>query len=357
MNNQRIFVDIHVIQTLPPSNVNRDDSGSPKTAQYGGVMRARVSSQAWKMAIRRYFEAHGAASLGLRTKRVVEYVAECIMSIDPNTGEEQAKKMAENALKKVSDKFFKNGIVKAPFFIGSKQASALAEAALRGETDKKVLHSALSDNPNIDIALFGRMLAGDKSLNEDASAQVAHAISTHAVQTEFDYFTAIDDISRETQTGAAMIDTIEYNSPTLYRYANVAMHELTSQLGNADSAVEALKLFVEAFSNSMPSGKINTFANATLPQVIMVNVRTDRPVNLVSAYEKPVKSTDGYVSESVRRLFAELTNSEKFVEKPAVTLFVSQVEVSNPPEGKEENSLKELLSDLDQIKSMIRKEA
>ena len=353
MNNQRIFVDIHVIQTLPPSNVNRDDSGSPKTAQYGGVMRARVSSQAWKMAIRKYFEAHSAASLGLRTMRVAEYVAERIMSIDPNTGGEQAKKMAVKVLDKAGVKSNKDGLVKALFFIGSKQASALAEAALRGETDEKVLKSALSDNPNIDIALFGRMLAEDKSLNEDASAQVAHAISTHAVQTEFDYFTAIDEISKN----AKMIDTIEYNSPTLYRYANVAMHELTSQLGNADSAVEALKLFVEAFSNSMPSGKINTFANATLPQVIMVNVRTDRPVNLVSAYEKPVKSTDGYVSESVRRLFAELTNSEKFVEKPAVTLFVSQVEVSNPPEGKEENSLKELLSDLDQIKSMIRKEA
>ncbi len=353
MNNQRIFADIHVIQTLPPSNVNRDDSGSPKTAQYGGVMRARVSSQAWKMAIRKYFEAHSAASLGLRTMRVAEYVAERIMSIDPNTGEEQAKKMAVKVLDKAGVKSNKDGLVKALFFIGSKQASALAEAALRGETDEKVLKSALSDNPNIDIALFGRMLAEDKSLNEDASAQVAHAISTHAVQTEFDYFTAIDEISKN----AKMIDTIEYNSPTLYRYANVAMHELTSQLGNADSAVEALKLFVEAFSNSMPSGKINTFANATLPQVIMVNVRTDRPVNLVSAYEKPVKSTDGYVSESVRRLFAELTNSEKFVEKPALTLFVSQVDASNPPEGKEENSLKELLSDLDQIKPMIRKEA
>jgi len=353
MNNQRIFADIHVIQTLPPSNVNRDDSGSPKTAQYGGVMRARVSSQAWKMAIRKYFEAHSAASLGLRTMRVAEYVAERIMSIDPNTGEEQAKKMAVKVLDKAGVKSNKDGLVKALFFIGSKQASALAEAALRGETDEKVLKSALSDNPNIDIALFGRMLAEDKSLNEDASAQVAHAISTHAVQTEFDYFTAIDEISKN----AKMIDTIEYNSPTLYRYANVAMHELTSQLGNADSAVEALKLFVEAFSNSMPSGKINTFANATLPQVIMVNVRTDRPVNLVSAYEKPVKSTDGYVSESVRRLFAELTNSEKFVEKPALTLFVSQVDASNPPEGKEENSLKELLSDLDQIKPMIQKEA
>ena len=248
MNNQRIFVDIHVIQTLPPSNVNRDDSGSPKTAQYGGVMRARVSSQAWKMAIRRYFEAHGAASLGLRTKRVAEYVAERIMSIDPSTGEEQAKKMAVKVLEKAGVKSDKDGLVKTLFFIGSKQASALAEAALRGETDEKVLKSALSDNPNIDIALFGRMLADNISLNEDASAQVAHAISTHAVQTEFDYFTAIDEISKK----AKMIDTIEYNSPTLYRYANVAMHELTSQLGNADSAVEALKLFVEAFSNSMP---------------------------------------------------------------------------------------------------------
>ena len=60
----RLFVDIHAIQSLPPSNVNRDDTGSPKTAIYGGVRRSRVSSQSWKRAIRQYFNNESADSYG-----------------------------------------------------------------------------------------------------------------------------------------------------------------------------------------------------------------------------------------------------------------------------------------------------
>ena len=312
MKEHRLYLDIHAIQTLPPSNINRDDSGSPKTAQYGGVQRARVSSQAWKRAIRQYFAEHSGVDLGVRTKRIVDYVAEQIRELDPSIEEEKAMDLAEETLNSAGIKTDKKErAAKALFFLGKKQATELAEAALKKETDKKVLQAILNKDPDIDIALFGRMVADDPTLNEDASAQVAHAISTHAVQTEFDYYTAMDDQSPEDQAGAGMLGTIEYNSETLYRYANVAVHELVRQLGSREHAIAAIKLFVEAFAKSMPTGKINTFANATLPQVIMVNIRTDRPVSLVSAYEKPVRSDNGYVEASVKRLFNEL-------EKPAL---------------------------------------
>lgn len=354
MNEHRLFLDIHVIQTLPPSNINRDDSGSPKTAQYGGVRRARVSSQAWKRAMRRYFAEHSGADLGVRTKRVVEYVAEQIRELDASVGEEDAMKLAEEALNKAGIKTDKEErTAKALFFLGKKQAVLLAQAALSQSYDKKTLKEILQGSPDVDIALFGRMVADDPSLNEDASAQVAHAISTHAVQTEFDYYTAMDDRAPEGKAGAAMIDTFEYNSNTLYRYANVAVHELARQLGSKENAVRALKLFVEAFSNSMPSGKINAFANDTLPQALMVNIRADRPVSLVSAYEQPVRSHDGYVTESVERLFQELEKTEKFVEKPLLTLYLTQEKVSKEPEGKEENNLRDLLHDLDQLADMM----
>lgn len=356
MSNQRLYLDIHAIQTLPPSNVNRDDSGSPKTAQYGGVQRARVSSQAWKRAMRLYFDQHSGASLGVRTKRVVDYVAEQIKALDPLKDDQTARKMAASIIDGAGIKLDKDNKAKALFFLGRKQAEALAKAALNGETDKKKLHACLNDNPEVDIALFGRMVADDPTLNEDASAQVAHAISTHAVQTEFDYYTAMDDLAPDDQAGAGMLGTIEYNSETLYRYANVAVHELVHQLGSVDEAVQALKLFVEAFSNAMPTGKINTFANETLPQAIMINVRTDRPVSLVSAYEKPVKSVNGYAEESVNRLFAELKKSAKFVDAPVLTLYITQTETENKPDGKEEESLKALLDDLEQIKSLIPEE-
>lgn len=354
MTNQRVYLDIHAIQTLPPSNINRDDTGSPKTAQYGGVKRARVSSQAWKRAMRKYFEDHSSATLGVRTKHIVEYVAEAIQKQDSTVDRAKAMDLAEKILNGAgitTDK--KTKTAKALFFLGKEQAENLATAALHGEKDKKVLQAILKDNPDIDIALFGRMVADDPTLNEDASAQVAHAISTHAVETEFDYYTAMDDLSPADNAGAGMLGTIEYNSETLYRYANVAVHELNRQLGNVDNTINALKLFVEAFSNSMPTGKINTFANTTLPEAIMINVRTDRPVNLVSAFEKPVKSTDGYAEKSVEKMFSELEKTEKYVSKPVLTLYLTDTDLGEKPEGKEEQSLADLLEDLDQIRTLL----
>ena len=353
MNNNRVFLDIHAIQILPPSNMNRDDSGSPKTAQYGGVRRARVSSQAWKRAMRRYFAEYSSEDLGIRTKHIVAYVADQICKLDETVTKQDAMSLAEDALELAGLKLDKKEkTAKALFFIGKKQAVAMAETALEHRNDKKEkknkdeFHRVLSNNPEIDIALFGRMVADDQSLNEDASAQIAHAISTHAVQTEFDYYTAMDDMNPADQAGAGMIGTIEFNSSTMYRYGNIAVHELQRQLGDKEAAIAAIKLFVESFSNSLPTGKVNTFANQTLPQLIMVNIREDRPVNLVSAFENPVRSSDGYARESINRLFSELKRSEKFVHKPAASLYVVQNNDGITGEGKEEDSLSSLLNDL-----------
>ncbi len=354
MNKQRLFLDIHAIQTLPPSNINRDDSGSPKTAQYGGVRRSRVSSQSWKRAMRQYFLENSDVTLGVRTKHIVEYVADEIRNLDTSVSLEKAMDLAEQTINKAGVKTDKKDrTAKALFFLGKKQAHELAEAAIRKESDKAKLKEILNGDPEIDIALFGRMVADDPSLNEDASAQVAHAISTHAVQTEFDYYTAIDDQNPSDQAGAGMLGTIEYNSSTLYRYANLAIHELVQQFESKELAVNAAKLFVEAFSNSLPTGKINTFAHDTLPQAIMVNVRDDRPVSLVSAYEKPVVSRNGYVQESIDRMFKELNKTEKFVHKPLLTLYLTQDDIADIAEAKEENSLNDLLTDLNQIVTFL----
>lgn len=328
-NNKRLFLDVHIIQTVPPSNINRDDTGSPKTAQYGGVRRARVSSQAWKKAMRDYFIDNSAQdSVGLRTMEIVEYVKEKIMELDQNTDEILAKDLAKSVIEKAGIKL-KDDRTKALFFIGAKQAKDLAEAAIERVTDKKELQSILKNNTAIDIVLFGRMVADDASLNEDASSQVAHAISTHAVQTEFDFFTAVDDKKPQDNAGAGMLGTVEYNSSTLYRYANVAVHELCNQLDDKESVINTLKLFVKAFSNSMPTGKSNTFANQTLPEFLEVKLRKDRPVNLVNAFECPVKAHDGYSVESIKRLLAEESKVSKFVAEPlhSYALFADYVDV------------------------------
>lgn len=348
MKEKRFYLDIHAIQTLPPSNVNRDDTGSPKTAIYGGVRRARVSSQSWKRAMRQYFLNESAEEVGIRSLSVIKYVAERIMALDSSLTEDAALKMAEKIFNDAGIKT-KDQKTKALFFLGSKQADLLAAAAIRGETDKNELKRLFCDNPAVDIALFGRMVADDPSLNEDASAQVAHAISTHEVQTEFDYYTAVDDLASEDNAGAGMIGTIEYNSSTLYRYANIAVHELNKQLGSKEQAIAAAKLFIEAFTNSMPTGKSNTFANQTVPQMLMINIRCDRPVNLVTAFENPVKSREGNVVLSIERLFDEIAKSEKFVQAPIKTMCVLSTDVKKPEWAVEEDSLQSLLNDFTKI--------
>ncbi len=251
MNNKRIFLDIHVIQTLPPSNVNRDDTGSPKTAVYGGVKRARVSSQSWKRAMRAYFANECKEDLGIRSLDVVRYVAERIIEIDSSVTEEKAIELSQKAFDAVGISTKKNKKTKALFFLGKKQAKRLAEAVVNGCKDKKELQDIIRSNPAVDIALFGRMVADEKSLNEDASAQVAHALSTHEVKTEFDYYTAVDELAPEDNAGAGMIGTVEYNSSTLYRYANVSIHDLQRQLGDKEQAIDAAKAFIQAFDASI----------------------------------------------------------------------------------------------------------
>lgn len=300
---KNLFIDIHAIQTVPPSCVNRDDTGSPKTARYGGTERARISSQAWKHAMREYFkDIFAAEELGSRTKHVADMIAREMLKIDTALDEQTARKRAAETLKisgiKIDDKTGENA---ALFFISRAQAKALAELALSGEKDKKAYQRALKENPSLDIVLFGRMAADDPNLNYDAAAQVAHAISTHAVHTEYDYFTAVDDLQSEDQSGAGHLGTVEFNSATLYRYAAVNVAELAKHLG-AD-APKAVRGFAEAFIRSMPTGKQNTFANRTLPDMVYVTVRGDQPVNLSGAFENAVKNgSGGFVSASCKAL-------------------------------------------------------
>ena len=309
MTNKRLYVDFHIIQTVPPSCVNRDDTGRPKTAVYGGVNRARVSSQAWKHAMRsRFLDIFADDQLGFRTKYAAVLIAKAIQKRDPSVSDEDAEKLAAAALTdagiKVNDK--KGNVTGALFFISSIQADRLAELKLSGEKDKKAYKAALKEAPSIDLALFGRMAADDNDLNVDACAQVAHSISTHAIQNEYDYFTAVDDYSQTDNAGAGHLGTMEFNSATLYRYATVNAVDLFNNIG-ADTA-DAVKGFADAFIRSMPTGKQNSYANKTLPDMVYVTIRTDQPVNLSGAFEKAVRANEhyeekGYVEKSEEKLF------------------------------------------------------
>lgn len=322
MTANRTIVEIHILQTMPPSNLNRDDTGSPKKAVYGGVTRARVSSQAWKRPTRLKFrELVDPDHLGIRTKRVVEVLTDRILRLDPAADPETAQKAAQSVLqdaggiklakprsaKKTDDA---DGNVNEPdqssylLFLGSHQYDELAAIGkeaiaaggikdfLKNKDVKKRVKGILQNDRAIDVALFGRMVADDTDLNVDAAAQVAHAISVQRVDFDSDYFTAVDDVKQDSDeegdAGAAMIGDVEFNSATFYRYANVDVDRLLDTLGDANATTQAVTAFVDAFATTVPNGKINTFAHNTLPDLVVVNLRDTQAVNLVGAFERPI---------------------------------------------------------------------
>ncbi len=313
-------MDIHIIQTVPPSNINRDDTGSPKTAVYGGTRRARVSSQAWKRSTRDAFDSMlDTSELGVRTRRVVELLADEITRQEPGL-KDRAAELAKATLEAAGIKLKAARKKEAPeesgylLFLSHAQVASLAElavsaAAAEGKLtiDKKEAKARADRQQSVDVALFGRMVADDTELNVDAAVQVAHALSVHEVSNEYDYYTAVDDHKRadsEEDAGAGMIGTVEFNSATLYRYATVDVDRLRDTLGNEDVTRRAVEAFARAFVTSMPSGKQNTFANRTLPDAVLVVVRDTQPISFVGAFEEALRGReqDSRIAASVRRL-------------------------------------------------------
>lgn len=311
----RTYIDVHVLQTVPPSNLNRDDTGSPKTAFFGGVRRARVSSQAWKRAARKAFADHlDPSELGLRSRRVVELIADEIHRQDSSVDKDTSIALAEQVLGKVGVKLKPARKKEAPqesgflLFLSRRQIENLAAAALGardGGAYPDDLKKLADREHSVDIALFGRMVADQTDLNVDAACQVAHALSVHAVEDESDYFTAVDDhkaADEEEDAGAGMIGTVEFNSSTLYRYATIDLDALSRNLGDAQAVRKAVEVFADCFVTSMPTGKQNTFANRTLPDAVLIQVRDDQPVSYVGAFEEAIESPRGRVREAVDRL-------------------------------------------------------
>ncbi|MFH6890592.1 MULTISPECIES: type I-E CRISPR-associated protein Cas7/Cse4/CasC [Corynebacterium] len=336
-----LVIDIHALQTLPPSLINRDDTGAPKSAIFGGVPRQRVSSQSWKRAIRNYFEKNvDPKSVGARSKRLPEKIAKLV--------EEHEGWDAERAIKQVSDLFKVAGIstevdnkrikelekseaedkeellkearyprTKYLIFLSPQQIDRAVQAivAADGEKIKKAEAKEILDTQHsVDMAMFGRMIADDAAFNVDAAVQVAHALGIHDSAPEFDYFTAVDDLAEDgEETGAGMIGTVQMMSSTLYRFATVNVAGLKENLDSEENAKQAAVQFVDAFIKSMPTGKINTFANHTLPELVYVTVRDTRPVSLVTAFEEPVQATN---DKNLRIAGAEaLANEEREFEE------------------------------------------
>jgi len=308
------LIALHLLQNHAPSNLNRDDNGDPKDALFGGTRRARISSQALKRSIRwsesfRSAFANSPELLAWRTQLLPEQVRDRIAGLEladevkhavvqaaarlgKSEGRATSEANADERVKTAQLMFLTDAEIDQ---LASKLVQIAREQGVKAldalSGDKLVSAIGEYEPHAADIAMFGRMTTSSPFKNVEAAVQVAHAISTHAVEQEFDFYTAVDDISGE--AGAGFIGETTFNSATYYKYFSIDWNALVKNLQN-DSAVAALtvRALIKAALFAIPSGKQNSFAAHNLPDLVLVEVRPQRiALSYANAFVKPVRAS------------------------------------------------------------------
>lgn len=343
-----MLIEVHILQNHVPSNMNRDDTGSPKEAVFGGHRRARISSQCLKRSVRRseLFQTALKGRLATRTRSLPERVRQLLAAdgMDADVLDVVAQKVSGFGTDAGKEQTAKGGRYRTAqtMFLTDADVEAVA-AVLKAAADQAKKPDALKKKGAqelqkeaedrgcrpmaVDVALFGRMVTSEAFVDVEASSQFAHAISTHKVDHEFDYYTAVDDLERDPEdeagAGADMIGDTEFNSACYYKYFNVHFDGLVENLtgeafgrkdkevtdadreGARQVATSAVRAVIEAAVRVTPSAKQNSFAAFQLPSVVLVEVRPDNlPVSYANAFACPVdpRMGDGVVAESQKRL-------------------------------------------------------
>lgn len=307
-------LELHIIQSVPVACLNRDDLNSPKTAVFGGVQRARVSSQSWKRAIREMAKELSPEQFkGERTRLVYGPLVEEMKKsgLTEADADEGAKKIVD-ALVNLDSKSKDKVKSKTLYFMSPLELETLARAYAETKDPKKSLKAvdAKSLKDAADISIFGRMVANDHSLTVESASMFSHALSTHKVDNEIDFFSAVDDLQPKEDSGAGMTSTLEFNSATYYRFAalNIDMLADSDHLGSlsTEERQRAVKAFIEATIKAIPGARKNTMNGNTLPVYVLGVVREQgHPIQLANAFEAPIRSTQGYASKSVDQLKIE----------------------------------------------------
>lgn len=328
-------VELHLIQNFAPSCLNRDENNMPKDCTFGSVRRARISSQCIKRSVREYWRSRPDVEQGFRTKKLKSRLLPEIKALRPE---------AEDALLDAATDLFIATYYSKPDSKHADQTAVLlyvglpelreAAACLNDawdvvakviqhnsselakpkdkqklkalEEDKTVKVRLRQATPSADIALFGRMLAENPDMRVDGSCQVAHAISTHRVDADMDFYTAVDDLNPGDESGAGMMGVVGFNSACFYRYACVDRDDLIRNLaGDTPRADSVIRAFLEASIKAIPTGKQNSMAALNQPSFGMAVVReTGVPMSLANAYAKPVAEfgEGDLVSASIKAL-------------------------------------------------------
>lgn len=331
-----MLYEIHMLKNYPATNLNRDDTGAPKTCVFGGCTRGRISSQCLKRSWRTsdvFRDDIGIANLGVRTR----HLPECVMDeLRKNGVSEEYLDVLKAKLTGILNKDGKEsaeGITAQMAFYSADDIKAVAagvQKLLEDCTSKKdvekltakkigeVISDAKTRPVTLDIALFGRMVTSDSFRDVDAAMQVAQAVSTNRIVMESDYFTAMDDLlSGESMesSGAAMMGDVDYNSSCYYIYANIDSDALLKNLeyseNKEDLVAAAIPALIRAMAFSNPSGKQNSFAGHVLPSAILIECKEKKtPVSYVNAFAAPVNEKK-IIPDSIARLVAECEMTDR----------------------------------------------
>lgn len=306
---KNIRIEFHILQSFPVTCLNRDDVGAPKSAIIGGISRARVSSQCWKRQVRLAMPDFG-IRLGIRSKKIATLLTNMCLAL--GASEEQAVSCGETMAAFFSDDTL--------LFLSDTEAKAFAtyaqennfEASKLKDKDlikiaKKVVNKTLDA---LDIALFGRMVAKAPEMNVEAAASFAHAISTHKVSNEVEFFTAVDDCKTKDESGSAHMGSLEYNSATYYRYVSLDLGQLAQTLGEDADLNAAIEAFVKALYVAIPDARQTTQSGACPWEYARVLVRKGQ--RLQASFEQPIKSKgEGFLIPSQNALKSWLDKKEK----------------------------------------------
>jgi CRISPR system Cascade subunit CasC len=299
-------IEFHILQSFPVTCLNRDDVGAPKTAVIGGNTRARVSSQCWKRPVRMTMQDFG-TKLAIRSKQVADYVAKACAKL--GASEEQAQACGEAiavAFSKDTLHFFTE--TEAQAFAKFAQEQGFDSSKIKDKDIQKLAKKTF--NPAIDgldIALFGRMVAQATELNVEAAASFSHAISTHKISNEVEFFTALDDLQND--PGAAHMGSLEFNSATYYRYVSLDLGQLHQTLAG-QNLPEAVEAFTKALFVAVPSARQSTQSGASPWEFAKVLVRKGQRLQV--PFETAVKAKDGgFLQPSINALTEYLAKKEK----------------------------------------------
>jgi CRISPR system Cascade subunit CasC len=314
------FLQLHFLTFYPPANLNRDDTGRPKTAVIGGVERLRISSQSLKRSVRTsdVFRSKLDGHLAQRTQRlgadICKYLVE--KGMEEKTSLATGRQIA-GVFGKIEEENADNpAYIRQLAFISPTEreaAFALADKALAGEAIDPQPNAVLAKvDTAADIAMFGRMLADNPDFNREAAVQVAHAYTTHRVTVEDDYYTAVDDLKTKAEdAGAGFIGELGFGSGLFYLYVCIDTSLLVDNLdGNDGVAKSAVAALIEALATVSPSGKQATFASRARAEYLLIEKGSQQPRTLGSAFAKPVSDAD-IVDNSVAKLEAFQQNMDK----------------------------------------------